>query len=126
MALCGLYNSVGTVAAYLDDPAARSTFVKASMMLHQIGRDFPMARFILQGIQAMAWASVFALPTEASQYFKELGAGKEEVLDIPIAFTLPSAASVRQLLSADSGENSLEMGTEIGLLLSRWSSLLVD
>ncbi|KAH7187276.1 putative C6 transcription factor [Fusarium oxysporum] len=126
MALCGLYNSVGTVAAYLDDPAARSTFVKASMMLRQIGRDFPMAIFILQGVQAMAWASGFALPTEASQFFKELGSGKEELLDMPIAFTLPSVASVRQLLSADSGDNSLEMGIEIGLLLSRWSSLSVD
>ncbi|KAM5362707.1 hypothetical protein ACJA88_013903 [Fusarium oxysporum] len=126
MALCGLYNSVGTVAAYLDDPAARSTFVKASMMLRQIGRDFPMAIFILQGIQAMAWASGFALPTEASQFFKELGSGKEELLDMPIAFTLPSVASVRQLLSADSGDNNLEMGIEIGLLLSRWSSLSVD
>ncbi|KAF5018796.1 hypothetical protein F66182_9214 [Fusarium sp. NRRL 66182] len=126
MACCGLYNSIITLAAHLDDPAARIVFVKASMMLRCIERDYPMAKYILQGIQAMAWAMGFELPTESRQYFKALGTGKEELQDMPLGFTLPSAGSVRELLSADDENDGSQMGIEMGLLLSKWSALSVE
>lgn len=57
-----------------------------------------MSRFILQGIEAFAWSLKVRLPPQASPFFDNLGAGKEELLDIPLAFSLPHVDSVRKLL----------------------------
>ncbi|KAM0415639.1 hypothetical protein ACHAPT_013411 [Fusarium lateritium] len=127
MALCGPYNTVLTVARHLDDATARDMFSRASMILHCAAGDFPMVKFILQGVKVMAWAMGFRLPAEAKQYFKDLGSGKEELKDIPLAFTLPPAAAVREFLSGEEEEGvDSASGIEMGLLLSKWSALSID
>ncbi|KAM5346953.1 hypothetical protein ACJ41O_009958 [Fusarium nematophilum] len=67
-----------------------------------------------------------AVPPPAGQYLENLGVGKEDLRDIPLAFALPPAASVRQFLSVEEEEGGSGIGIEMGLLLSKWSALSVE
>ncbi|KAK7409390.1 hypothetical protein QQX98_008452 [Neonectria punicea] len=89
MVLCGLYNAVLTVVPYLDDPRTHSVFFRATLMLRWTARDFPMARFILLGAKALAWTLKAQVPAEALPHLENLGPGKDELKDIPVALALP-------------------------------------
>ena len=125
MVCCGVYNTALTVTSYLDDVKTHHIFARACRILRWIASDFPMARYILQGIKAMAWSLEVPIPSGATSFLEELGAGKDELRDVPLAFALPQSGTMRKLL-ADEGDDSSQMGVEMGLLLSKWSTLSID
>ena len=125
MVLCGLYNTLFTVATYLNDPTTHQLFAKACLFMRQTAPDFPMAGFILQAVRAFAWATKMPIPTIAEPSFEGLGITKEELLDVPLAFTLPKTDAVRKLL-CNGGDESRKMGVEMGRLLSKWGALSIE
>ncbi|PHH93301.1 hypothetical protein CDD83_8000 [Cordyceps sp. RAO-2017] len=124
MALCGLYNAVLILVESLGDVRKHGTFVDACRMMRLTACDFPMARFILQGILAIAWSLNVAVPARAFPYLQSLDGGKEELRDIPMAFALPQADTIRSLLAED-GEEAGSL-VEMGALLSKWSTLSIE
>ncbi|KAJ3498502.1 hypothetical protein NLG97_g1076 [Lecanicillium saksenae] len=124
MTLCGIYNAILILVERLDDKALHSVFTETCAMIRRTAADFPMARFILQGIMAIAWSLDLAIPARALPYLQNLGMGKEELVDIPLAFAIPETVVVRSLLTYDNdGADDLK---EMGSLLSKWSSLTID
>lgn len=65
------------------------------------------------------------IPPIAAQYLENLGTGKEDLRDIPLALALPQADVVRDLL-ADDASDAQQFGGEMGALLSKWSALSID
>ena len=124
MTLCGLYNAILILVESLGDVQVHDAFTEACMMIRKTAYDFPMAKFILQGVLALAWSLNVAVPARAVPCFQNLGAGKEELRDIPLAFVLPQTESVRHLLGQE--EEAPEGLIEMGMLLSKWSVLSIE
>lgn len=125
MVLCGAYNALLTLSSHLYDPKTHMPFMIACVVIHATANDFPMARFILQGVKALCWTLKMPIPSLAAQYLENLGTGKESLRDIPLAFALPQVDAVRELLSDDDSD-AQQLSGEMGVLLSRWSALSVD
>lgn len=125
VALSGIYNSLLILVSHLHNPESHEGFVTACRLMRQTASDFPVARFILQGVRALAWTLKMPLPDAAIPLLKNLGGEKESWRDIPIAFVLPQADAIRELL-ADDSDGISELGGEMGTLLSKWSALSID
>ncbi|KAK5991212.1 Notoamide biosynthesis transcriptional activator notL'-like protein [Cladobotryum mycophilum] len=132
MAACGAYNAAMTLVSHLGtDARTHAIFSRACALLHKLAADYPMARFILHGIKALAWSLGVAVPVLAQPYLEDLGSGREELRDIPLAFALPQVAEVRKLLLDSSGDVGQDDGLdkteiEMGVLLSKWSSMSIE
>ncbi|KAK2603543.1 hypothetical protein QQS21_004312 [Conoideocrella luteorostrata] len=122
--ICGAYNSILILVFHMNDPAVHEMFTKASRLILQTGADFPMSRFILQGIKAMSWSLKISIPPPARQYYFNLGKEKSEFRDIPISFALPEQNNVRKLLT----DSSRPKGRveDMGTLLSKWSAMSIE
>jgi hypothetical protein len=121
MAVCGLYTTAWTLVSFLDNEHIHDIFTRTCFMLRHTSRDFPMSRYILQGLKALAWALKKNLPPSAMACFINLGAGKEDLNDIPVAFIIPLHKQVQEMLGDD--EDLSEIGGQLGILLSKWSVL---
>lgn len=126
MNLCGSYNSLLVMAFNLDDASVHKDFARACRLIHLSVQDFPMARFILQGIKALAWSTGMALPEAAKPFFENLGDSKDSLRDVPVAFALPEMTDMRRLLTDSEGDPAARRARDMGTLLSRWSTLSVD
>ncbi|KAG5945456.1 hypothetical protein E4U53_006704 [Claviceps sorghi] len=122
--ICGVYNSILILVFHMADPAVHALFAKASWLILQTGRDFPMSRYILQGIKAMSWSLKVALPPTARPYYENLGSKKEAFRDIPISFALPEQNHVRRMLADASVQKG--RGEDMGTLLSKWSAMSIE
>ncbi|KAH6973694.1 putative C6 transcription factor [Ilyonectria sp. MPI-CAGE-AT-0026] len=125
MTLSGLFNAVLAIVPHLDDPKSHAIFFKATLILRWSVRDFPMSRFTLLGIKALAWTLKIGVPPESAPHFENLMTGKEDLKDIPLAIALPPVEAVRKFLSVEDGECG-GPGIEMGLLLSKWSTLSIE
>jgi hypothetical protein len=123
MALRGLYNILLSITGHLQDPGTHDVFVRACRLMVISAADYPMCRFILQGIKAMAWSLKVRLPPESTPYFENLGGSREDLLDVPVGFVLPTDSGRRLLSDKATGEMP---GIELGKLLSEWSRLSID
>ncbi|PFH61397.1 hypothetical protein XA68_17449 [Ophiocordyceps unilateralis] len=123
MTLCGLYNAILILVEYLEDARVPHCFVEVCIMIRRTVRDFPMARFILQGVMAMAWSLDVAVPARSLPYLQGLGAGNEEPADTSLAFALPPIEAMRNLLRED-GE--VEALVEMGQLLEKWNAMSIE
>jgi hypothetical protein len=128
MTLCGIYNAALILVGFLGDgdPRVHATFVQVCMMMRQTASDFPMARFILQGLLALAWSLDVAVPARALPYLQGLGSGKEELRDLPLAFAHPQTEAIRHLLGGEDGGADTKALAEMGTLLSKWSAMCID
>ena len=84
-----------------------------------------MTRYILHSLQAMAWTMKLQLPPTAQDYFDTLNIAGESLTETPVAFVMPPVGEVRELLSDEGGDDS-SVGAELGILLSKWSSLSME
>ncbi|KAH6647133.1 putative C6 transcription factor [Truncatella angustata] len=125
MVCCGAYNGLLTLSSHLYDRKTHIPFTTACAIIRATARDFPMARFILQAIKALCWTLKMPILPAAMQYLENLGAGKESLRDVPLAFALPQADAVRELLSDDDSDGQ-QLCSEMGVLLSKWSSLSIE
>ncbi|KAG5981442.1 hypothetical protein E4U55_002946 [Claviceps digitariae] len=119
------YAYILTLVFHMADPTVHSLFAKASRLILRTGGDFPMSRFILQGIKAMSWSLKVALPPEARPYYENLGSRKELFRDIPISFALPEQNHVRSMLM-DSSAAQRGRAEDMGTLLSKWSAMSIE
>ena len=128
MNLWGLYNSVLILTDVLTKPTFHNDFVDACMMIREMSSDFPMAKFILQGVQAMAWSLNVAVPARAIPYLQNPGCGKEELHDLPLDFALPQTDTRRKMLGQgeEGGEELSSDRVGMGVLLSKWSEMLLE
>ncbi|KAF7554129.1 hypothetical protein G7Z17_g3135 [Cylindrodendrum hubeiense] len=125
MTLSGLFNAALTIVPYLDDPITHALFFKATLILRWSVSDFPMSRFTLLGIKALAWTLKVPLPAESLPHFQNLSHGNEELKDIPLALALPPIEAVRTFLLMDADEYGAP-GIEMGALISKWSTLSIE
>lgn len=127
MVACGAQNSALTLVAFLDDPTIQDLFTRASGLLDATSRDFPMSIYVLQGLQALAWAMKMEIPPAAVPYLAntEHLLGEEELRDVPVALTIPYADAVRQLVPED-GRRWSGTGLDLGTLLSKWSAMTLE
>jgi hypothetical protein len=119
MFITGLYAAALTLVSFLHEQRIHSVFSRGCFMLRHTVRHFPLARYILQGLRALAWALKQKLPKEVMPCFTNLGMGKEELQDIPLAFIIPQHKQVQEALGGD--EDSEEIAGQLGVLLTKWS-----
>ncbi|KAG6019116.1 hypothetical protein E4U41_003392, partial [Claviceps citrina] len=131
--ICGAYNSILILVFHLADPAVHELFAKASRLILRTGDDFPMSRFILQGVKALSWSLKVALPPAARPYYDDLGGRKEALRDLPISFALPEQNTVRRMLTSPSASASASApapggrrAEDMGTLLSKWSAMSIE
>lgn len=125
MVLCGIHNGLLTLVSHLHDSKTHEPFVAACIIMHATSEDFPMARLILQGNKALCWTLSKLIPPAALPYLEFNAEAKESLRDIPLAFALPQVGAVRGLLF-DEDADTQNLGTEMGMLLSKWSALSTD
>ena len=122
--LCGIYNAILILAYHLDDQTTHDLFTRSCRIIRLTAGDYPMARFILQGIKAVTWDQGVPIPPAAQEYFEDLGSSKETLRDVPMGLALPESGNVRRHL-ADAGdtESSEKIATDMGTLLAKWSAM---
>jgi hypothetical protein len=125
MAVCGFYNPSLTLTSMLQDPRSHDLFTRACFALRQTARDYPMSRFILQGLQALAWSLKQPIPPSAQRWIDSVGSQKDELRDVPMGFVIPQYDEIRQLLSDDEHDSS-QIGSELGTLISKWSAMTIE
>lgn len=125
MAICGNNNTALTLVPLLSDRRTHGMFTRVCFILRWTARDFPMSRYILQGLEALAWSLKQQIPSSALAYFTDLGSGKEDLRDVPVAFMIPRYDEMQEVLS-DDGADSSQVAGQLGVLLAKWSALSLE
>lgn len=122
--LLGLYNAVLTVVPFLEDHKTHQIFDRACRLLRWQVSDFPIARYILQSVQAMAWSLKVPIPQQAVSFLNDLEVDKNDLNDLPLSLALPQSDAMRDLLVED--DESSDVGVEMRLLLAKWSTMSIS
>ncbi|OAA51725.1 Zn(2)-C6 fungal-type DNA-binding domain protein [Metarhizium rileyi] len=119
--IAGAYNSILVLVYYMADPAVHDMFTKAAYLIGETGGDFPMCRYILQAVKAIAWQSKVALPPKSKRYFENLDRAENSFRDI--SFALPEE-NKKKLLAT--GPQPRFKGDDMGSLLFKWSAMSIE
>jgi hypothetical protein len=121
--ICGAYNSILVLVYHLSDPAVHQLFAKAAYLIGETSRDFPMCRFILQAIKAIAWQAKVGLPQVSKMYFDNLNRDQHSFRDI--SFALPEE-NKKKLPAGREGPQPRYKGDDMGSLLFKWSAMSIE
>ncbi|EFY91265.1 C6 transcription factor, putative [Metarhizium acridum CQMa 102] len=119
--IAGTYNSILVLVYHLADPSVHQLFAKAAYLIGETGGDFPMCRYILQAIKAIAWQAKTSLPQMAKRYFENLDGARNSFRDI--SFALPEETGKRMLAG---GPQPRFKGDDMGSLLFKWSAMSIE
>jgi hypothetical protein len=122
LVIAGVYATSMTLVSLLHDRNVHEIFGRACAILYYTAQHFPLCRYILEGLKALAWSLKLTLPPKVLQYIENVGLARENYRDIPLAFAIPQHDSIRGILSG--GDDDLaETSTQLGGLLSKWSAI---
>jgi hypothetical protein len=112
----------------LDDDRTHDMFARACKVIEASARDFPISTYVLQGIQALAWATKVKIPAAAAGYLEGGAAGdafgERELRDLPVALRIPYLDAAGNAAPGEGGEVAAQ-GAELGVLLARWSAMSI-
>ncbi|KAG8414869.1 hypothetical protein J3458_008771 [Metarhizium acridum] len=111
-----------TLIPLLDDPATHPAFSTACMIAQQCTMRMKVMGYLLQGIQAFAWAMGKTIPESARPFLQGWGAEAIEP-DLPVSFVLAQPDDVKQALARDSGSLLEEVEGQLGSLIELWARL---
>ena len=137
--VCCTNNVVLALVPFLDDARTHETFTTACKIIASSGKDFPMSAYVLQGVQALAWAMKVKIPPVATRYLgSETGFGEQEFQDLPAALRIPYLDAAGNVApgggdgegssrdgKATGTATSTSQGAELGVLLARWSAMTI-
>lgn len=124
MLICGAYNIALALIPYLADTRSHFAFGHACYILHFVSPSYPMIGFIFKGLEAMAWSLKVEIPANAVEYLAEAKIAKDLLMDVPMSFSFPLDEEIRQSLFSEQQDPGI--GTELGMLLSKWSRLSIQ
>lgn len=111
--VCGI-----SLVALLDrEPCSHEPFVESCRYFHITARNYPVAPFMLRGVQAIALETGVKLPRACESFFSEAKLANENFRDVPMSFVIPE-----QNVSGESDEGVT--GRELGNLIEKWSSTM--
>lgn len=106
----------------LDDSATHPAFSTACMIAQQGISRMKVLGYLLQGIQAFAWAMGKIIPESARRYLHGWGVEAIEP-DLPVSFVLPQPDNVKEALARNSGSLLEEVESQLGSLIELWARL---
>lgn len=122
--VCSINNVALALVPALDDSRTHDAFVRACRIVDASARDFPISTYVLQGIQALAWAVEARIPAAAAAYLD--GASEafadRELGDLPVALRIPYLDAAGNV-APGKGQGAAAQGAELGVLLARWSAM---
>ncbi|KHN99136.1 Zn(2)-C6 fungal-type DNA-binding domain protein [Metarhizium album ARSEF 1941] len=101
--IAGAYNSILVLVYHLGDACVHQLFAKAAYLIGETGGDYPMCRYILQAIKAIAWQAKTSLPQMAKKYFENLDRAGHTFRDI--SFALPEETGKKTSAGAPSPDS---------------------
>lgn len=104
----------------LDDPAVHSVFTAACMIVSQSTVSIKVMGYLLQGVQAFAWALRKTIPESAQPYLQGCGA-EETVADLPLAFALPQQDDLKRAFASDGQLDLQEMEDKLEAFIEQWA-----
>ncbi|EFZ00818.2 Zn(2)-C6 fungal-type DNA-binding domain protein [Metarhizium robertsii ARSEF 23] len=107
---------------FLDDSATHPAFSTACMIAQQGISRMKVLGYLLQGIQAFAWAMGKTIPESARRYLHGWGVEAIEP-DLPVSFVLPQPDNVKEALARNSGSLLEEVESQLGSLIELWARL---
>lgn len=129
MNLYPLYHVAITLLHMLNDDQSHELFDRVCALLVRYAEDFPLARYILQALKTIAVRLRLPLPLGVAATFRKLIMSPSELADVPAAFVLPAHAEMWDVIFEEgqgSEESGVQMGVEIGELISQWTDLEVS
>ncbi|KAB5554934.1 hypothetical protein GE09DRAFT_1222406 [Coniochaeta sp. 2T2.1] len=135
--VCCTNNVVLALVPLLDDPRTHETFTTACKIIDSSGKDFPMSTYVLQGVQALAWAMKVKIPPAATRYLESEAAFEERDLrDLAVALRIPYLDAAGNAAPGGGGDHeegdreeakatATAQGAELGVLLARWSAMTI-
>ncbi|KAB5539497.1 putative C6 transcription factor [Coniochaeta sp. 2T2.1] len=135
--VCCTNNIVLALVPLLDDPRTHETFTTACRIIDSSGKDFPMSTYVLQGVQALAWAMRVEIPPAATRYLETEAAFEERDLrDLAVALRIPYLDAAGNAAPSGGGRHeegdgeetkatATAQGAELGVLLARWSAMTI-
>jgi hypothetical protein len=122
--VCCTNNVALALVPVLDDTRTHDMFARACKIIDASARDFPISTYVLQGIQALAWAMKVNIPAAAAPYVENTNDafGEQELRDLPVALRIPYLDAAGNV-TPDDGRNATAQGAELGVLLSKWSAM---
>jgi hypothetical protein len=121
--LTALYNSTITLINHLVDVKAHHDFTSGCRLLAQTYSDFSFSGFLLRLLKNLVEKMSIPVPDSASQYL-DIPMTNTDFTDVPMQAVLPGHEKVLDLLD-DDGEESSDMGIELGKVLSKWNRLTI-
>jgi hypothetical protein len=126
--VCCANNVAFALVPVLDDSRTHDAFARACKIIDASARDIPISTYVLQGVQALAWALKIKIPAAAAKYLDGTGeaSGEKELRDLPVALRIPYLdASGNVARPEGPGTDVAAQGAELGVLLARWSALSI-
>lgn len=106
----------------LNDPATHPVFTMACMIARQATLNMKVMGYLLQGVQAFAWAMRKTIPESARPFLQGWGA-EAIVSDLPLAFVLPQQEDIKDAFAPDSRKVLREVEDQLGALIERWARI---
>ena len=126
--VCCTNNVALALVPVLDDSRTHDMFARACQIIEASARDFPISTYVLQGIQALAWAMKVKIPQAAAPYLEGTSDtfGEGELRDLPVALRIPYLDAAGNVAPREGGGSDVAAhGAELGVLLARWSALSI-
>ena len=124
MVIVGPLNTASILIPVLHDQQAQALFTAQCNLMQIVARNMPLARYIMQGWQALLWSIKKEIPVSALPYFQNTGEEMARLKDLPASLMLIPRYDMRDFLEVD-GEGADKIEPELGLLLAKWSALSV-
>jgi hypothetical protein len=120
---------LSNLVPFLNDPTTHILFTRASYLISLFLPYIPLTRFMMIGIEALAWRAKQVIPASARPYFDDLSREPENFEDLPLTFVLPQQEDLQALLEDDvdggieNGKN--QIGNQLGAIIARWSAITI-
>lgn len=124
--VCCTNNVALALVPALCDSRVHDAFARACRIVDASARDLPVSTYVLQGIQALAWALDVKIPAAAAGYLESASdaLAERELGDLAVALRIPYLDDAGNLASGN-GEHVAAQGVELGVLLARWSAMSI-
>ncbi|KHO00658.1 uncharacterized protein MAM_01436 [Metarhizium album ARSEF 1941] len=111
---------IHTLVPLLDDPAVHVAFSAACMIAQQCTLNMKVMGYLLQAVQAFAWAFGKTIPESARPFLRGWGAEAMEP-DLPLSLVLPQQSDVVDALARDWGVHLDDGEDQLRLLIELWA-----
>lgn len=125
--MCCANNISLAMVPLLDDARIHGAFARACRLIDAAARDFPIATYVLQAIQALAWTLKVKIPAAAAPYLESTAdpLGEKDLRDLAVALRIPYLDTAGNV-APRYGRDGAAQGAELGILLSRWSAMSLE